>query len=307
MTHNQTTPIRKLTLIHQAPAPHWVGDGFHVQTLFSHMRQEQQSDPFLMLDYAAPKDYPPNRGSAKGVDQHPHKGFETVTIALQGEVAHRDSSGSGGIIGEGDVQWMTAGSGIIHEEFHSENFSQKGGRFEMVQLWVNLPAKAKSTPPNYQHLAKAYIPTATLYDENGATVGTARIIAGKMGDTRGIAKTHTELNLWELDLHAEKTTTLTIPDNHTLLLVVLRGNPKINDHPNPASPAELITFTPPTHSESQSRVIIRAGATSAKLLLLSGMPIGERVVGYGPFVMNSEEEIHAAIKDYRSGKFGTIA
>ena len=167
--------MRRVRRIYQANSQHWVGDGFLVQPLFSHMGEDKQTDPFLMLDYAAPKAFAPNSGRPNGVGQHPHKGFETVTIAYHGEVAHRDSSGAKGVIYAGDVQWMTAGSGVIHEEFHSENFSRQGGLFEMVQLWVNLPAKDKNTAPRYQHLTKNTIPVVNLADE----AGYIRVIAGE--------------------------------------------------------------------------------------------------------------------------------
>ena len=191
--------MRNVKQIYRANSQHWVGDGFLVQPLFSHMGDDRGTNPFLMLDYAAPYEFSPNEArSPRGVGQHPHKGFETVTIAYHGEVAHRDSSGGGGIIYEGDVQWMTAGSGIIHEEFHSENFSKQGGLFEMVQLWVNLPAKDKNTPPRYQHLAKAGIPVVELPDEAGCL----RLIAGEYKGVKGAADTFTEMNVWDIVLNA---------------------------------------------------------------------------------------------------------
>lgn len=197
--------MRNVTQIHNAPHAHWVGDGFRVQPLFSHMRGNINTDPFLMLDYAAPQHYEPNTGSPRGVGQHPHKGFETVTVAYQGEVAHRDSSGGGGVIKTGDVQWMTAGDGVIHEEFHSEAFSKSGGDFEMVQLWVNLPAKDKSTQASYQHLANDDIPVIDLTDNDGNRVGHARLIAGEyltgadMNDAiKGLATTFTPINMWDI-------------------------------------------------------------------------------------------------------------
>lgn len=289
--------MRNVKQIYRANSQHWVGDGFLVQPLFSHMGDDRGTNPFLMLDYAAPYEFPPNEArSPRGVGQHPHKGFETVTIAYHGEVAHRDSSGGGGIIYEGDVQWMTAGSGIIHEEFHSENFSKKGGLFEMVQLWVNLPAKDKNTPPRYQHLAKASIPVVELPDE----AGRLRLIAGEYKGVKGAADTFTEMNVWDIVLNAGKKAVLEIPEAHNLSMVVLRGNVTLNGKEQ-VDAGQLVGF-----EKSGGNVHIEAGSEEVKILLLSGVPIDEPVVGYGPFVMNTAEEIRQAISDFKSGKFGSI-
>lgn len=289
--------MRNVKQIYRAISQHWVGDGFLVQPLFSHMGDDRGTNPFLMLDYAAPYEFSPNEArSPRGVGQHPHKGFETVTIAYHGEVAHRDSSGGGGIIYEGDVQWMTAGSGIIHEEFHSENFSKKGGLFEMVQLWVNLPAKDKNTPPRYQHLAKAGIPVVEFPDEAGCL----RLIAGEYKGVKGAADTFTEMNVWDIVLNAGKKAVLEIPEAHNLSMVVLRGNVTLNGKEQ-ADAGQLVGF-----EKSGGNVHIEAGSEEVKILLLSGVPIDEPVVGYGPFVMNTAEEIRQAISDFKSGKFGGI-
>ena len=289
--------MRNVKQIYRANSQHWVGDGFLVQPLFSHMGDDRGTNPFLMLDYAAPYEFSPNEArSPRGVGQHPHKGFETVTIAYHGEVAHRDSSGGGGIIYEGDVQWMTAGSGIIHEEFHSENFSKKGGLFEMVQLWVNLPAKDKNTPPRYQHLAKAAIPVVEFPDE----AGRLRLIAGEYKGEKGAADTFTEMNVWDIVLNAGKKAVLEIPEAHNLSMVVLRGNVTLNGKEQ-AGAEQLVGF-----EKSGGNVHIEAGSEEVKILLLSGVPIDEPVVGYGPFVMNTAEEIRQAISDFKSGKFGSI-
>lgn len=289
--------MRNVKQIYRATSQHWVGDGFLVQPLFSHMGDDRGTNPFLMLDYAAPYEFSPNEArSPRGVGQHPHKGFETVTIAYHGEVAHRDSSGGGGIIYEGDVQWMTAGSGIIHEEFHSKNFSKKGGLFEMVQLWVNLPAKDKNTPPRYQHLAKTGIPVVELPDEAGCL----RLIAGEYKGVKGAADTFTEMNVWDIILNAGKKAVLEIPEAHNLSMVVLRGNVTLNGKEQ-ADAGQLVGF-----EKSGGNVHIEAGSEEVKILLLSGVPIDEPVVGYGPFVMNTAEEIRQAISDFKSGKFGSI-
>lgn len=290
--------MRAVRQIYRANSRHWVGDGFWVQPLFSHMGEDRGTDPFLMLDYAAPYQFAPNEvRSPRGVGQHPHKGFETVTIAYQGEVAHRDSSGGGGVIREGDVQWMTAGSGVIHEEFHSEDFSRRGGMFEMVQLWVNLPAKDKNTPPRYQHLAKEAIPVVQLADE----AGYVRVIAGQHEGVQGAATTFTEMNVWDVVIDAGKEAVLTVPDNHSLSMVVLRGQAQFNGQEQ-AGAGQLVGFT-----AEGGTVKVAAGEEEVKILLLSGVPIAEPVVGYGPFVMNTEDEIRQAIHDFNHGRFGRIS
>ena len=293
--------MRNVRRIYQANSQHWVGDGFLVQPLFSHMGENKQTDPFLMLDYGAPMEFAPNNtGRARGVGQHPHKGFETVTIAYHGEVAHRDSTGGGGVIKEGDVQWMTAGAGIIHEEFHSDAFSKRGGLFEMVQLWVNLPAKDKNTPARYQHLAKENIPVLELPN----SAGDVRVIAGEYADehggARGPAQTFTEMNVWDMVLHAGASASLILPETHNLSMVVLRGDVTFNGA-HTAHAGELVSF------ETQSGAVeLQAGASEVKILLLSGVPIDEPIVGYGPFVMNTQQEIRQAIDDFNHGRFGAI-
>lgn len=286
--------MRAVKHIYRATSQHWVGDGFLVQPLFSHMGEDKHTTPFLMLDYAKPRYFEPNYGYPRGVGQHPHKGFETVTIACMGEVAHRDSSGGGGVIREGDVQWMTAGAGVIHQEFHSEAFSQRGGPFEMVQLWVNLPAKYKNVPARYQHLAKENIP---VVERNGTSI---RVIAGELDGIKGAAHTYTEMNVWEIAMPAGKTLDLTIPETHNLLMVVLRGQVQLNAQEQ-ASEGELVTFR-----QTAGKVNILAQEYDVKLLLLSGVPINEPVVGHGPFVMNTHEEIRQAFEAFHRGRFGQI-
>lgn len=288
--------MRQVRKIYQATSQHWVGDGFLVQPLFSHMGEDKQTDPFLMLDYAAPMTFEPNAAPPRGVGQHPHKGFETVTICYHGEVAHRDSTGGGGVIKAGDVQWMTAGAGIIHDEFHSESFSQKGGLFEMVQLWVNLPAKDKETPAGYQHLAKENIPVLNLPN----SAGHVRVIAGEYASTRGPAQTFTEMNVWDLVLNAGASTSLNIPATHHLSMVVLRGEVSFNGS-DKAHAGELVSFV-----TQAGEIQLQAGGEEVKILLLSGVPIDEPVVGYGPFVMNTQQEIRQAILDFNAGRFGQI-
>ncbi|KGQ61918.1 short-chain dehydrogenase [Gallibacterium anatis 7990] len=288
--------MRKVKNIYQENQAHWVGDGFLVQPLFSHMGEDRGTNPFLMLDYAAPQYYEPNKRTPRGVGQHPHKGFETVTIAYQGEVEHRDSSGGGGVIKAGDVQWMTAGAGIIHQEFHSEAFSRRGGMFEMVQLWVNLPRKDKNVPAHYQHLAKENIPVVEFADN----AGYARIIAGNFADIQGAAKTYTKMNVWDMVINAGREVEIEIPESQSLSMVVLRGKVTFN-HNEQESAGQLVNF-----ERSAGKVTITAADEELKILLLAGEPIEEPVVGYGPFVMNSFEEIRQAVNDFNAGKFGQI-
>ena len=302
---------RQIHKIHPAPLPHWVGDGFLVNPMFSHMAGDKRTDPFLMLDYAAPKKFQPRETQPRGVGQHPHKGFETVTIAYQGEVAHRDSSGGGGVIKTGDVQWMTAGNGVIHEEFHSPEFTQSGGDFEMVQLWVNLAAKDKSVPARYQHLVNEHIPVVTLQDDHGEVGGAARLIAGEfIGQTesvKGLGDTFTPINLWDMDITANHSVTVNIPKTHNLLLLVMRGQVEINaDAAQQVGAKQLVTFAQESGEAGVDSLRIMAVADNAKVLLMSGEPINEPVVAYGPFVMNSDDEIRQAITDFNAGKFGSM-
>jgi len=273
---------------------HWVGDGFPVRSLFSYDAAGKQVSPFLLLDYAGPHNFEPT-DKRRGVGQHPHRGFETVTIVYDGEVEHRDSTGQGGIIGPGDVQWMTAGGGILHEEFHSPAFARTGGPFRMVQLWVNLPAKDKMTRPGYQSILNADIPTVALPD--GA--GTARIIAGAMDAAEGPASTFTPINVWDVRLNRDAETTLDLLEGHTAIVVVLSGHITVNGD-QPAGAAEALLL-----DRKGDSVALSADA-DAVLLILTGEPIDEPIVGYGPFVMNSEQEIRQAITDFNSGRFGAI-
>ena len=287
--------MKKIQGIYSAPRLHWVGDGFPVRSLFSYDGHGRHLSPFLLLDYAGPAEFGPTT-QPRGVGIHPHRGFETVTIVYQGEVDHRDSTGAGGHIGPGDVQWMTAASGILHEEFHSEAFTRDGGRLEMVQLWVNLPASAKMSEPGYQTLLNRQIPQVDL----PAHAGRVRVIAGEYDGRHGPARTFTPLNVWDIRLQQSGAATFDLPAGHTLALVVLRGSVRINGG-QAVREAQLATF----HREG-SRITIEA-ETEASLLLLSGEPIDEPIVGHGPFVMNSREEIVQAMVDFEEGRFGRMA
>jgi redox-sensitive bicupin YhaK (pirin superfamily) len=273
---------------------HWVGDGFPVRTLFSYDNLAAQMSPFLMLDYAGPANFPAAQ-HPRGVGEHPHRGFETVTIVYQGEVAHRDSAGNSGVIGPGDVQWMTAAAGVLHDEFHSPGFTARGGALEMVQLWVNLPARQKMSAPRYQAILAAQIPTVEL----PGAAGTLRVIAGEFAGQRGPAATFTPLNVWDLRVLAGKGASLQFAPGQTAALAVLRGSVQVNGG-HRAGDAELVMLDP-----AGTDVQLTADADSA-LLVLTGEPIGEPVVGYGPFVMNSREEIQAAVRDFQAGRFGRL-
>ena len=285
--------MKKILGIYDAPRPHWVGDGFPVRSMFSYDNLAAHLSPFLLLDYAGPAEFDP-ASTPRGVGEHPHRGFETVTIVYSGEVAHRDSTGKGGIIGPGDVQWMTAGAGILHDEFHSEDFTRTGGLLEMVQLWVNLPARDKMAKPGYQPIVDKDIPAVDL--PGGA--GQVRVIAGEYDDGKGPATTFTPMHVWDLKLKAGKDIRFTLPDGWTTALVVMRGAISIGDET--AGEAQLVILDP-----EGEELAFRAEKDSA-VLLLSGEPLNDPIVGYGPFVMNSREEIIEAINDFNSGKFGQM-
>jgi redox-sensitive bicupin YhaK (pirin superfamily) len=284
--------MKKLIDILRSNGGHWVGDGFPVRSLFSYQRNPEAISPFLLFDYAGPHQFDPSP-RPRGVGQHPHRGFETVTIVYDGEVSHKDSTGSGGTIGPGDVQWMTAGGGIIHEEFHSTGFTRTGGPFRMVQLWVNLPASDKMAKPGYQAITSADIPTV------GLEGGKARIIAGELDGVRGPARTFTPVNLWDVRLDADAEVTLPLSAGHNAMIAVLSGHVTVGE--TGVGEAEIARFS--TEGEG---VTLRADGDSM-LLVMTGEPIDEPVFGYGPFVMNSEAEIRRAVDDFNSGRFLTAA
>ncbi|MCC6423208.1 MAG: pirin family protein [Phycisphaerales bacterium] len=286
---------KQISEVIQNDQPHWVGDGFRVYSLFSMQEFGRKLSPFLLFDYAAPTTYTPT-DKPRGVDSHPHKGFETVTIVYQGGLEHRDSTGSSGTIGPGDVQWMTAGSGILHEEKHERQWSKKGGVMQMAQLWVNLPAENKSSPPGYQTILKDQIPTVTLADGGG----TVRIIAGEYEGTKGPAKTFTPVNVYDMRLKAGHSTTLKLPEGYNTAMTVLDGAVKING--DTLVPSVAVAILDPAGEEVQ----IEATDRDAMLLILNGRPIDEPIAAYGPFVMNTTDEIKEAIEDFRAGKMGRL-
>jgi quercetin 2,3-dioxygenase len=278
--------MKKIVEVRKAPPMHWVGDGFPVRSMFSYDEPGQPLSPFLLLDYAAPWPVPPGDGEPRGVGEHPHRGFETVTIAYQGEIEHRDSAGHRGRIGPGDVQWMTAARGVVHEEKHGRALTKNGGPIQMVQLWVNLPAKHKMSEPRYQDILGDRIPAVEIPG------GSVRVIAGEFRGVKGPAKTHTPVELF--DVRLKGTAELEIPEGHSAALMVVDGRV------NGADPGQLIVL-----SREGAGARVEADVDS-RFLLLAGEPIDEPVVGYGPFVMNSEEEIRQAIRDYQDGKMGHL-
>ena len=286
--------MKKILGVYTAPRPHWVGDGFPVRTLFSYDSMGKHISPFLLLDYAGPAEFSPTT-QRRGVGQHPHRGFETVTIVYKGEVEHRDSTGNGGVIGPGDVQWMTAASGILHEEFHSEAFARSGGPLEMVQLWVNLPARDKMSAPGYQGIVDRDIPDLALKDD----AGRLRLIAGEFDGTRGPARTFTDIDVWDIRLNAGKSATFDVHQGRNTALVVLHGAVEVNGQ-EVVREGQLALF-----ERDGSQVRLEAN-NDAVLLILSGEPIDEPIVGHGPFVMNTDAEIQQAFVDFQSGKFGRM-
>lgn len=286
--------MRKIRQIYKADSKHWVGDGFYVSQMFSHMGEDKGTNPFLMLDYVAPYKFEPNYGNPRGVGTHPHKGFEIATIAYKGEVAHKDSGGGEGVIKDGDVQWINVGQGVVHEEFHSREFSNRGGEFEMVQLWINLPSRYKNSDPTYQHIISKEIPTINFGQSS------VRVIAGNFNQIKGAANTFNDINVWDIRLSKDDEINLNLPSSHNALLVVLTGGLLVNGETNVGN-RSLVGFE--NYGDS---IKIKAQNSDTKVLLLSGAPINEPIVGYGPFVMNTKDEIVQAIDDFNSGKFGKI-
>jgi redox-sensitive bicupin YhaK (pirin superfamily) len=293
VTRRGAPPLRRIEEVRAPPPGHWVGDGFPVRTMLSYATDAATASPFLLLDYAAPRAFRPT-ADRRGVGSHPHRGFETVTLAFQGEVKHRDSAGNRGRIGPGDVQWMTAGAGVLHEEMHGRAFSDRGGTFEMAQVWVNLPRARKRVAPGYQDLRAADIPVVPL--EGGA--GAARLVAGDLLGARGPARTFTPVEMWDLDLAAGGRADLPVPAGHTTLLLITRG-------PLVVQGVEVEAEHLVRLDRGEGAVRLEAG-TPARALLLAGEPIDEPVVGHGPFVMNTKAEILEAIDDFQRGRFGAL-
>ncbi len=286
--------IKTLDLALSPPPPHMVGDGFRVHNYIPSMVSMERMNPFIMLDYNSPHYFPPST-RPPGVGVHPHRGFETVTIAYQGKVSHHDSGGNSGTIGEGEVQWMTAASGVLHKEYHEKEFASQGGIFQMVQLWVNLPAANKMDPPSYQAITREQIKEVQLSNDSGVV----KIIAGTFQGHQGPAKTHTKIDLYNLYLNANKPIELNFPQHDHTAMVVIKGSVKVNNN-EVLNGNDLGVF-----SDSGEKVTIEALKESI-VLMLNGEPIMEPIAAYGPFVMNTREEIIQAYQDFQMGKFGHL-
>jgi len=286
--------MKNILSIHRAGEPHWVGDGFPVRTVFHYGDLGSELTPFLLLDHAGPARFDP-ASAPRGVDWHPHRGFETVTVVYEGEVDHEDTAGHRGSIGPGDVQWMTAGSGVLHKEFHSPAFTRRGGAFEVLQLWVNLPARSKMTAPKYQPLVAADFPRVRLPED----AGSVRVLAGDFGAVRGPASTFTPIRLLDLRLRAGRKTRLPLGEGWSAALFLLEGRIEVNGV-EAADREELVVF------ERAGDVVEVEALADARLFVMAGQPIDEPIAGYGPFVMNTQEEIRRAFADFHSGRLARI-
>ncbi|MGC3974069.1 MAG: pirin family protein [Nitrospira sp.] len=291
----ETMVAKEVVGVYQAGSHHMVGDGFPVRNMIPGAGVEEQLSPFLMLDYMGPQEFPPTMRRL-GVGEHPHRGFETVTIMYHGKVAHRDSTGSGGVIGPGDVQWMTAASGVVHEELHEKEFGEKGGLLEGVQLWVNLPKAFKMTAPRYQTLVSSDIPTVEL----GGGAGQLRVIAGEFRGVAGPAKTFSPVHLYDLHLAAGHRMELGLPEGFNSSLFVLHGQVVVNGSQS-VDEVHIALL-----GQRGERVVVEA-KQEATILVLSGKPIEEPIARYGPFVMNTRDEIIQAVQDYQAGKMGHLS
>jgi redox-sensitive bicupin YhaK (pirin superfamily) len=278
--------MKNVLRIHRQPEGHWVGDGFPVHTVLDYQRHPELS-PFLLLDHAGPADFAPAE-KPRGVGWHPHRGFETVTLVLEGEVDHEDTAGNGGRIGQGEVQWMTAGAGLLHKEMHSPEFTRRGGKFHALQLWVNLPAKTKMTSPRYQTLTASSIPV----------VDGVRVLAGEYRGAKGPAQTFTTVNLFDVRLRAGQKLSLDLRDGFSAGLYVVSGRIEVNGQA--ANETELVVL------DREGNDVELKATTDAIVFVMNGAPIDEPVVGYGPFVMNTTREIQQAYADFHAGRLGTI-
>lgn len=285
--------VRTLHSVHRGDGFHWVGDGFYVTQLLPGSGLHRLADPFLLMDYHPVREYPPTT-RPRGVGAHPHRGFETVTLAFEGAVQHHDSTGAGGVIYPGDAQWMTAARGILHKEYHELEWASRGGRFHVMQLWVNLPAKDKMGEPGYQALTAESMGKVKLVGG-----GTVILYAGQLDGQTGPARTHTPIELWDVQLAADETAELAVPDGHTMMVFVLDGH--VDTDGGRTGHEQLGIF-------ERTGDILRlvAPETGARAILLGGEPIGEEIVFYGPFVMTTEAEIVEAINDFNAGRFGHL-
>ncbi|WP_440121609.1 pirin family protein [Tenacibaculum sp. Ill] len=285
---------RSIEKIVKPGTPHFVGDGFRVHNFIPGTSTMQRMDPFIMLDYNSKYNFPPT-DKPKGVGVHPHRGFETVTIAYKGRVEHGDSAGGGGIIGEGDVQWMTAASGVLHKEFHETEWSKTGGEFQMVQLWVNLPAKDKMSPPKYQAIANAEMAKIPLAD----AAGEVEVIAGEFQANKGPASTFSPINMFNVKLKKGAKTQLTFPANYTTAILPIEGSVKVNEE------IDVLEDHFALFKNDGDTFTVEA-LEDTVVLVLSGEPLNEPIAAYGPFVMNTQEELVKAFQDFNTGKFGYL-
>ena len=290
--------VKQVEMVLAPSAPHYVGDGFRVHNFIpsAYGLTMQRMDPFIMLDYGAKFYFPPSPSKAKGVGVHPHRGFETVTVAYKGSVAHHDSSGGGGVISEGDVQWMTAASGVLHKEYHSDEFSKTGGDFQMVQLWVNLPAKDKMSTPKYQAIANTQIPKIPVPNDGGFI----ELIAGNYGGNAGAATTFSPVHMYNAKLNAGGEAHFTLPAHYNTGLLVIEGSVMVNETEDvPLDHFALFSNIGETFTIKATKDCV--------VLILSGEPLKEPIAAHGPFVMNTRQEIMLAFEDYEQGKFGELA
>ncbi|EEC51270.1 predicted protein [Phaeodactylum tricornutum CCAP 1055/1] len=306
-----TSKLRSVRKIMPRPSSHWVGDGFKVYPVFANAAFTEELSPLLMFDYAEPKKFPARVGAPLGVGQHPHRGFETVTVAFQGEVEHHDSTGKSGTIKAGDVQWMTAGRGIIHQEYHSKEFTKAGGTFEMCQLWVNLPKKYKMTKPGYQSILNDKIPVVKLplgVADDESVLGTARLIAGEFGETNGAAKTFSPVQMWDVSLPlAGSEIDFPFPSNQNCIVFVRRGSVEVMGSKvdgkiksSTLGPQDVALM----RMDGSDTVRLRVNEPDSSVLFLGGEPLNEPIAAQGPFVMNTQEELYKAMTDFRMGKMG---
>jgi redox-sensitive bicupin YhaK (pirin superfamily) len=295
MSTQTVVTTKEIVGVYQPGSTHMVGDGFPVRNLFPSNNLDRAVDPFLMLDYAGPEYFPPT-DQPRGVGEHPHRGFETVTIVYEGVLAHRDSAGNAGVIGPGDVQWMTAASGVVHEEMHEREFARKGGTLQAIQLWVNLPRAFKMSAPRYQSIFDAEIPAVPLERD----AGVLRVIAGSFQGRKGPARTFTPVELYDIRLRAGARVTLSVPEGQNTALFVLQGRVAVNGA-REAGEAELVVY------QRQGTDIGIEARDESRLLLMSGEPINEPIARYGPFVMNTKADLMQAVQDYGAGKMGRLA
>jgi redox-sensitive bicupin YhaK (pirin superfamily) len=288
-----TGRVRSVEGIHRSTGFHWVGNGFHVSTYFPSAKlPAERVSPFVLMDYGPAKEFSPLARGKRGVGWHPHRGFETVTLAWEGSVAHRDNAGHAGVIGPGDAQWMTAGAGIFHEEYHEDAFARRGGRMHMMQLWVNLPSKDKAASPAYQGLEAKQFPIVPL------PAGTVRVIAGEFGGALGPAHTFTPISMLDVNLRAGGELRVPLPASYNALAVVASGRVTAGDAT--AGAGEVVLFA------NDGGSLVLTAREDAHVIVLSGEPLNEPIVQYGPFVMNTVAEIEQAIADVNRGKFGPV-